>query len=324
MYAHCGRSVAAGAVALALFLCIPGEALAAAGDTLNLGPYHKVIRAAAGKRTILPHLTADTLAGNLKATQLHSQPGTEDTSARIRPDTVAGNTVFVGKPTFNIGFSTGGSPTRNTDLAMWDAILDTSGMGDFTNLNDAVAKGAKRIWARKGTYKDVTVGNKLDRDDLYLAGTWSSIFSGGATKNGLTISGARVTVTGVQAVTTAGGPSTATPFWVSGADCNLLFCYSPSADYVSLYTDTGSDRLRAIGNYFVGADAYGVYGAGGDDVVMVANHIKDAGSGSLYDAPGSNNWIVVGQRSDGNVNLSGTGSNPSGSQKDSVNVGVAY
>ena len=181
------------------------------------------------------------------------------------------------------------------------------GWGWFKTPEDAANAGKKWIWVKAGTYPPTAI----HEEGVFVFGTRSAIFDGGITAHGLTISGARCLVFGVQAKTTAGGGSEADGISITGERSIALCCYVQESDDVGIRVN--GPGVKLISNEVTGADGDGVdMGNTADDCIFLGNDVYSNGGWGFDEGNGSENCIYVANRVTGNASgginqRSGTG-----------------
>ena len=164
-----------------------------------------------------------TIGGS--STQLHSLAGTKDTTASIRPDTVVGTALFTGKPNFSIGFSTGGSPSKITDIAPYDAIVDSAGNGDYTTIMGALNAGHKNVGIRKGHYNENVVIPYANTKLTGLAAATQVVINGTTVGTAITVTKDSCEIRNLSVQTGVGGTCNANNCYgmdLSAANANLV------------------------------------------------------------------------------------------------------
>ena len=106
------------------------------------------------------------------------------------------------------------------------AVVDASGHGDYTQVDQAIDAGATVIFVKPGTYSKFTA----DVANLFIMGSGrGTLISGGVAGHAVAVSAADVTLMNLAAQTTAGGGQNYDAFNVS-ARTNLIGCVAVNSD----------------------------------------------------------------------------------------------
>jgi len=179
------------------------------------------------------------------------------------------------------------------------AIVDSTGHGDFWTLNDAVAAvnnvGQSIVQVLRGTYPTATVSQA--GMTIEGAGDTLTVFDGLAAADGLTISGADVTVQDVGARTTPAGGSAFDGWSITGARFNGAGLRGLGSDD-DCFVITGAE-FRMQGILATRCDDVGLNFSAAADNGMVSAHVKNqAGTSVVFSDGGSNLYQL---RTDGAI-----------------------
>jgi len=209
-----------------------------------------------------------------------------------------------------------------SNLHLFDAVVDSAGYGDYTQVDQAIDAGAKSIFIKNGTYSPFDA----DVAGLHIVGeSWDVIIDGGTTDDAVDVSGASVIIRNLSVKTTAGGGNAFDGFDIAsggnnskfinvnviasdnygfnsaGAEVVIEHCFISGCDDKGIQVDAPSNEIR--GNHETGS-AYGINMKGlSDNFLIVGNHIE---SEILIDI-GGDNGIVDGNISDTAIVDNGTG-----------------
>lgn len=164
-------------------------------------------------------------------------------------------------------------------------------------------------------------------DNVFIGLGTGTVVDGGAARHGISLGGARNVAIGLRAKTTAGGASSFNGINVGGADCVVKYCTVTDSDLHGIVV-AGDDGL-VIGCHVQGADNHGIQLDGlrgrvlynnvkapGVDGIYVANNnciingnvvAKGSGASVNVSAATVGNTVIAGNRLDGAVSDSGTG-----------------
>lgn len=240
------------------------------GHVLTADGHGRVaLEAAASSGASLSGSTNNTVATVTGANALIGEANLTFTGSAL---TVTGSASVTGV------FSAGTSPSLRTDIAPWDAIVDSAGNGDFTTIGAALNARAKRIFIRFGTYPETV---SIAQPNTILEGAGSGggttvvgakmvIIDGGTSAaNAVTVEstadGSQIRHLAIR-TTTGGGAASGTniPMRVQANadyividDVNFL---ASDADYgaLSFFSD-GGVGVVVRNSWFHGGDGHGIY-----------------------------------------------------------------
>lgn len=214
-------------------------------------------------------------------------------------------------------------------LHLFDAVVDSAGYGDYTQVDQAIDAGAKSIFIKNGTYDGFTA----DVQGLNIVGeSWLTVIDGGTTSNAITVSATYITIYNLSVKTTAGGGQVYDGISIGAGNAKIdnvkvtssdddgisvtasartfiTRCFIESSDDGGIVLSGGASTAQNTieNNIIVGAAGVGIHLSGGEDNnIIVGNLIKDS-STSITLSSGSDNNVVDANRLDGAISDSGTG-----------------
>lgn len=202
-----------------------------------------------------------------------------------------------------------------SNLHLFDAVVDSAGYGDYTQVDQAIDAGAKSIFIKNGTYSPFDA----DVAGLHIVGeSWDVIIDGGTTDDAIDLSAANITVENLTVKTTSGTGNAYDGIDVTASNARIVRVQCTDSDDTGININTGgveifisdclflsSDgnavyvdgpRSRVIGNHIVGTV---LLAPSGDNFVFSMNHIE--GTGTLTIHANAEDGSFVGNVTDGAI-----------------------
>ena len=174
-----------------------------------------------------------------------------------------------------------------SNLHVFDAVVDSAGNGDYTQVDDAIDAGAMSIFVKNGTYSAFTA----DVAGLRIVGeSWAVIIDGGITSHAITASGNNVHISNLSVKTTGGGGQNYNGVHATGDNQEFIQIRAIDADLIGFdlnnnenlmmgclvsdsdnqNVDINGARHRLVGNHVVGP-SHGIYVNGGANLMITGN-----------------------------------------------------
>lgn len=177
-----------------------------------------------------------------------------------------------------------------------DAIIAPDGTGDYRNVNDAIASGAKNILLREGTFPPFSVsvnGTKISGSGF------NTIIDGSDTSNAITVNGNNITIQDLSAKTTAGQGNLYHAVSLIGLYGSLINCKVISSDHYGI--NIQGDEVLIRDCIIQAADQHAIY-INGPRARVIGNHFNDCGNtDDIYVGPSGDNFTISGNHCEGTV-----------------------
>ena len=194
-----------------------------------------------------------------------------------------------------------------SNLHLFDAVVDSAGNGDFTNVDDAIDSGALSIWIKKGTYPAFDA----DVADLFIMGaSYASIIDGAGSDDSIDITANRVTITNLSAQTAtggAGGGHSAINV-TGGVGTQIIGVYIPSTDFNAIEVTGASEGLVRDCIVEADHDTDAIF-IDGPRWRVIGNFVAAGGGYEIYLESESDNSLVVANLSEGDIVIHAYGEN---------------
>jgi len=194
-------------------------------------------------------------------------------------------------PRADIGWHRGPS-----NLHLFDAVVDSAGNGDYTNVDDAIdALGAgASIFIKNGTYPPFT----MDVHNLHIVGeNWfGTVIDGGTTADAVTVSSADNGYLGNMTVKTDAGQGNS----YAGIDQDATYAftieriYIPDVDDDGIQIDGSTDYYtRVIDCYIVGSDDDAIF-VNGPNVMVTGCRIQGTSGIGIHVGINGDYFVIMG------------------------------